>query len=505
MTWIRGISIAIALACALSARAEDAAAYQQGSEAFNAGDYDRAAEIFFGLNQQPSAGDIRLRSQYYLALSLARKGLWVSSLRYYAAILQAGKSHPFRFEAVQGLVELQDRLKDQDVIPNLLNNHFSEDWRRVPPAALARIHYLVATIQFRRGNLEQARRLLLEVRSESELYAKAQYLLGVVVIDPKFPGGSREVDAITAFENVLATPERGQTDLEKTRQLALLGLGRVYYGQRQYAKAVDSYERIPRFSPLWNQALFENGFARFQNDDPGGALGSLQALHAPQFAGAFEPESWILKSTIYYFNCLYAEASSSLQEFDRIYLPMADALRPLLKPKDRDNRDYFRVVSDPGAAIPRPILLWVRNNERMIGVFQVLEQIEKEKATVSGHSRWRNEKIGAELVAALDDNADTLRQIGGQLAKNRLLEAAGNIQGFADQAEIIRFEITKAEKELAESGVDQKKLLAQQKLHRPAMPGADWNYWNFQGEFWIDEIGYYQYTLKRGCPGRIAE
>src|SRR5215471_18996256 len=150
MTWIRGISIAIALFSALSARGEDAAAYQQGRDAFNAGDYDRAAEIFFGLNQQPSAGDIRLRSQYYLALSLARKGLWVSSLRYYAAILQAGKSHPFRFEAVQGLVELQDRLKDQDVIPNLLNNHFSEDWKAVPPAALARIHYLVATIQFRR-------------------------------------------------------------------------------------------------------------------------------------------------------------------------------------------------------------------------------------------------------------------------------------------------------------------------------------------------------------------
>jgi len=505
MTRIKTTSIVIALASAGLARADDAGTYQEGLGAFNAGNYERAAEIFFGLNEQPSAGEIRLRAQYYLAQSLARKGLWVSSLGYEAAILKAGKSHPLYFEAVQGLVDLQDRLKDQDIIPNLLNNHFSEDWKGLPPAALARIHYLVATIQFRRGNLEQARRLLLEVPSESEMYSKAQYLLGVVAIDPKFPGGSREAEAIAAFGKVLSSPGRGQADLEKTRQLALLGLGRVYYGQRQYAKAVESYERIPRFSPFWNQALFENGFARFQNDDPGGALGSLQALHAPQFAGAFEPESWILKSTIYYFNCLYAEARSSLEEFGRLYLPMADVLRPLLQTQDRNIRDYFRVVSDPGAGIPRPIWLWVRNNERMIGVFQVLEQIDKEKGTISGHSRWRSEKIGAELLAALDENADTLRQIGGQLAKNRLLEAAGNIQGFADQAEIIRFEIAKAEKELAESGIDQKKLLAEQTLHRPAMPGADWNYWNFQGEFWIDEIGYYQYTLKRGCPARIAE
>jgi len=98
-----------------------------------------------------------------------------------------------------------------------------------------------------------------------------------------------------------------------------------------------------------------------------------------------------------------------------------------------------------------------------------------------------------------------LRQVGGQLAKNRLVEAADNIKGFTDQAEIIRFEITKAEKELAESGIDQKKLLAEQKLYRPAMPGENWNYWKFQGEFWIDEIGYYQYTLKRGCPGKTSD
>ena len=31
------------------------------------------------------------------------------------------------------------------------------------------------------------------------------------------------------------------------------------------------------------------------------------------------------------------------------------------------------------------------------------------------------------------------------------------------------------------------------------MPAENWNYWKFQGEFWRDEIGYYQYTLKNGC------
>ncbi len=498
-------SVAMGFGIGFPARADDLDAYNRGLSAFNAGDYEIAAELFFGLTEEGRDPDVRPRAQYYLGQSLARKGLSVSALVEYAAILAAGKAHPFHLKAVEGLVDLQGRLNDQDLIPNLLNNYFSDDWKSLPPAVFARANYLVATIQVRRGNLDRARRLLLSVPPDSDVYPKARYLLGVVMVDPKFPGGPREAEALSAFESVLALPTQGRSDLENTRQLALLAVGRLYYGQRQYGRAMEAYDRIPRFSRFWNQALFENGFARFQNDDPGGALGSLQALHAPQFAGAFEPESWILKSTIYYFNCLYEEARSSLKEFDRIYLPMAEALRPLLAPNERDVRDFFRVISDPAAGIPRPILLWVRSSERMIAVFEVLTQIDEEKAALTSESRWRSGRLVPELIAALDQNADTLRQVGGQLAKNRLVEAADNIKGFADQAEIIRFEITKAEKELAESGIDQKKLLAEQKLYRPAIPGENWNYWKFQGEFWIDEIGYYQYTLKRGCPGKTSD
>jgi hypothetical protein len=105
-------------------------------------------------------------------------------------------------------------------------------------------------------------------------------------------------------------------------------------------------------------------------------------------------------------------------------------------------------------------------------------------------------------LAALQQNRVTLRQVGGRIVRNRLEEAARNIKGFADQAGIIRFETSKAEKELAEAGTDQEKILRTQGLHRPALPSDAWQYWKFEGEFWLDEVGYYQYTLKRGCPAR---
>jgi hypothetical protein len=131
----------------------------------------------------------------------------------------------------------------------------------------------------------------------------------------------------------------------------------------------------------------------------------------------------------------------------------------------------------------------------------MLKQIDQEKKMLAENQAWRAAKLSSEVTTYLDSNRDLLQKVAGQLAKNRLVEAYKSVKGFADNAEIIRFETSKAEKELAEAGVDQKAALKQQKIYRPAMPAENWNYWKFQGEFWRDEIGYYQYTLKRGCPG----
>ena len=116
----------------------------------------------------------------------------------------------------------------------------------------------------------------------------------------------------------------------------------------------------------------------------------------------------------------------------------------------------------------------------------------------------------AEVIAG-EQSSGTFLDLPGetdeirQRARARVTEAYKNIQAFGDQAEIIRFETSKAEKELFEAGVDQQKLLSAKPLFRPKMPAENWNYWKFQGEFWRDEIGYYQYTLKRGCPARAGE
>jgi len=505
--------LAVALA-PLAASAQDVTTYNRALAAFNAGDLDTAAPLFFETSERAADPETKGKAEYYLGQTFAKKGLPVSAFVTYAAILKAGPKHPSYLKAVEGLVDIQQQLDEQNLIPSLLNQAYTDEvrdqWVTLPREVLARINYLVGTISHRRGRFEEARSLLEAVPPESRVYAKAQYLLGIVLADPRFPGRPGEADtldkaALAAFQTVLNQKGERQLELKETRELAMLGLGRLHYGRGEYKEASAAYERVPRYSRYWDQALFENGFARFQNEDFGGALGSLQALHAPQFAGAFQPESWVLKATVYYYSCLFDEVKTTLAAYDEVYGPMAKQLEPFTG-EDMGLIPAFNLVSAAeNRRLPRPVYLWIRNNERIREVMRGLATVDDEKRTLVNSGAWKGSAFATQTVAALEDVRNTLLQVGGTLARSRLREAADNLRTFSDQAEIICVQTALDQKDLLQAGVDQKAVLSRQSLYRPAMPGPAWNYWKFQGEFWIDEIGYYQYTLKRGCLAKPGE
>lgn len=509
----RTLFIAIFLAGTLGAglaSAQDLAVYNKALSAYNGNQFEDSARLFFEVTNSTTDNELRLKAEYYLASSFQRSNLPFTAFIYFTPIVKAGPQHPYHLKAVEALISLQEVLNDDFLIPSIMNNlydRYANEWATLPLEVLARINYLIGRISHRRGKLDEAKQFLEAVPDTSGVYAKAQYLMGITLADPRYPAADEQTRsknleaAISTFENVLKIRTR-QLDFDDTKHLAYLALGRTHYNQGQYQKSTEWYEKVPRFSKYWDQSLFENGFARFQNDDFGGALGSLQGLYAPQFAGAFQPESWILTSTTYYFSCLYDESKSSLAEYEKLYLPMAEKLKPLVDSVEpRELSAYFKMVNvTENPELPKAVLNWVRTNERMLGLFGMLKDIDEEKATIEANQAWRAAKMSAELVTYLDQNRDLLEKTAGDTAKKRLTEAYRTIKGFGDQAEIIRFEIAKAEKEFAETGLDGQALLGKQVLYRPKMPAENWNYWKFEGEFWRDEIGYYQYTLKRGCP-----
>jgi hypothetical protein len=498
----------------VGASAQDLARLSEGLTQYNAGNMQSAAPQFFALSSTAASLEVKQKSEYYLASSLLRAQLPLAALTVFASIAEAGPSHPFHLKAIDGLINIQQLLQEDVVVPSLVDklyNQHSEAWGSLPADTIARVNYLVGRRSFRGRNLAEAKQFFESVSATASIAKRARYMLGLTLSDPQYPASDeaerqKNIEAAAKQFATLVEADRGNLkSSSQLQQLAALGMARVTYGLGRFDESVKWYESIPRTSKFWQQALFENGFARFQNEDSGGALGSLQALHAPQFDKAFQPESWILKSTVYYFSCLFAESRAALVEFEKRYEPMARALKAVLANSEGDFAYFFGVLNSNDLTVPQPVRDSIRSTERVVNLFATLRQIEREREKIQNNADWRASGLGPELLALLEPNRQLLEQLAGRESRKQLSDALQSIEGFLSQAEVIRFEIAKREKEFAESGDNVTARLSQQRLYRPQISKSQLQHWKFQGEFWRDEIGSYQYTLKNGCPASLTE
>lgn len=491
-----------------AAAAPDTDVVQQNKavQAYNEGDYETAAFLFSDLADNAQSEEIKLKSEYYLAQSFFKRGLYNAALRQYSYVVKAGPNHPHYLRSVEGIVNISEALHEDFITGTLLDKEYNDEFAKLPIEVLNKINYIVGAVSYRKGKREDAVGFLASVPPDSNYFARARYLQGLVLA--RSGGESAEAaEAIDAFNDVLKlqnSPRVTYIDLADVKHLAMLGLARVYYGMQRYDEAVKHYEMLARFSEYWDEALFENGWARFMNDDYGGAMGSLQALHAPQFAGSFQPESWILKATVYHYSCLYDDAKAALDGFEKVYLPINERIKPLLE-GDKGNEFYHGLLDKNSDQLPKSVKNYLLANRRLAGFKAYTDQLDREKQIVLNAPLWKGSRMQNDLIGAIEQSRDLGVQITGNFVKRRMDDASKMITGFDSQKEIIRFEVAKGETALLDTRTDQGKHLANQSIYRPAIPGSNWEYWQFQGEFWLDEIGYYQYTLKNGCLSRKDE
>ncbi len=486
------------------ARAQSTA-INQAIQAYNDGHYDRAAFGFYDVAYYDPVVENKLKAEYYLAQSLSKMGLKRSAAFFYQAIMAAGPLHPYYLKAVANLVDVAEEIRDDLFLPTAIQRAYNQAFANLPAATLYKINYLTGLGAFRRENLKEAESFLRSVPRESSYYAKALYLQGII---KTFQGREGGVRALKDYEEILSledTPKLKYWDLANTKQLATLALARTHYTLGNYAESKRWYEKIPRYSTYWDVALFENGWASFMADDVGSAMGSLHSLHAPQFSGSFQPESLILKATVYYFACLYDEVKKELATFDERYKPMAAQVQEILKGHTEDSElpFYLSLIATPDAQsekVPRAVRNLMLDNHRIQSLIRYLQILDHEIETVEGTSLWRGSALQKELLTQLSKQREQNVLVTGRFIRSRLQKLVKDVENFDGQAQILRFETSKKEKEMLEMGEDLATRLAGQKLLKPKLPGDDWEYWRFDGEWWVDELGYYKYTLKSACP-----
>jgi outer membrane protein assembly factor BamD (BamD/ComL family) len=512
----------------VTGRTADRQRLEAANASFNRGEYDKAALAAWELMNDPKMAPLQLESQYLLGKTLYRMGQYHSALAEFSQILAKGKDTRFFSKSLEWLFFISHKTVNESVILDEVARYANADW---PERYQDEFHYLLARYYFVRGraldtveqkaeaakSFEETRKLTALIPKSDRFYAQAKYLEGLTWFRdgnmPQALEAMKEVVRVTRPSSD-RTPADAKT-ADATRDLAFMQLARIHYGARQNRYALYYYGKIERGKPQWLEALFEGAWANYRIGQYEQALGNLITLSSPFFRDEYFPEALLLKAVIYYENCRYAESTAIVQEFERRYKPVYDALDDLTK-KNMEAADYYNVLSDiqkknraakkagqsPDLILERVLKLALSDKD-LKNTNESIIELENELDGMKNHPSLNNTELAKNLQDLLKKQRTALIQKAGLMAKAKLEAEQSELRTLLGNAERIKFETTTKEKEFLEEQLQAGGRRAIIKKYRYSVAvNDDQLYWPFQGEFWRDELGTYSYTLTKGCIER---
>ncbi len=490
-----------------------------GVNQFKSGNYEAAAVALHQIMKDPKTADLHVEAEYVLAKSLYRLGMYHSALGRFRNILARGPSTKFFRTGLEWLFFIAHKTVNETVIleevAKYANYEFPEKFRN-------EFRYLLSKYHFGRGralddvgqadeakkSFAEAKKLLALVPKGDPEYAKGKYLEATIHFkEGNFPAA---LEGYKEVVRVLNPRGGGQTD-PQLRELAFMQLARTHYGHKQNRYAIYYYDKMARGSEQWLEALFEASWAHFRIGQYEKALGNLITLSSPFFRDEYFPEAMILKAVTYYENCRYREARAILDQFEATYQPVHDELERITGEKDPNPRRVYEVLADiqkknregggGSTKILERILKLALTDKDLKRLNDSILELEGELDSLGGKVELlRTSELSGDLTKELKSQREDLKGKAGIIARVKLENELADLKELLAKGLRIRFETAEREKQALEDELKEGGKRDVITKYRGTVAVSDEHrYWPFEGEYWRDELGTYEYTLTKGC------
>ncbi|MHB8872136.1 MAG: adventurous gliding motility protein GltC [Myxococcaceae bacterium] len=497
---------------------------------FKAEAYDQSALTSHELMQDPKLAALHIEAQYNLAKSLYKMGMYHSALEEFSKVLAKGPNTKYFKTSLEWLFFISHKTLNETVILDEIAKYSNFEF---PEKFRTEFHYLLARYYSVRGkaldevdqkgeatkSFDEVKRLTLMIPKGDPFYPRAKYLEGLAYFREDKPE-----TALEAMKEVVRVARPVPGDLsaqakqnQALRELAFMQLARTHYGARQNRYAIFYFGKVERGNTQWLEALFESSWASYRIGKYEQALGNLITLSSPFFRDEYFPEALILKAVIYYENCRYRESTTILEDFERIYGPVQEQLE-LLTQKNMDSNEYYNVLADiqkknkdavernnTEQILERVLKLALTDKDLKKTNDSILE-LEGEIDSIGGKSdTFKYSELSKTLIEGLKGQREQLIKKAGIMAKGKLEFELGQLKQFRANGLRIKFETTTKEKDYLQEQLRQggAKEIVRKYKYTYGVPD-DHLYWPYEGEFWRDELGTYEYTLTKGCVEREA-
>lgn len=366
------------------------------------------------------------------------------------------------------------------------------------------IRYILAKRLMKLGRYDEALKELSGISSDHSSYPFVQNMRGSL----QSHLGNEKV-AEEDYRLCVAASERrmGKADnmaqkeqLEINRDYCLAGIARVQFGRKDYAKAEVNYLDISKDSFVWPEILFEEAWTSYYTKNYNRTLGKLVSYKAPVFDFIFKPEVEVLKALTYMKMCLFDDAKKTVDGFYEELLNPSRELRTFIVGNGKSYRRYYDLMSahEEGKQSSLPIVDSVLKSIQKDGAYIELKSaLTGAIAEYNALRKKSNSSLRSNLMKNVQTLLDEYRTILGAYVRAGLVGKYSELYSAFQGMSYIKLEVLAQRKEQlyrtdTESGGkrgDVKYIERNDKQY----------FWNFNGEFWADELGDYVFALRSEC------
>jgi tetratricopeptide (TPR) repeat protein len=466
-----------------------------------------ASLMLFELLESEKYPSFEPKINYYLGRSLEMLEMYHTAQYHYIQVVRRPDSQYFAY-ALPKMVKIA-RLTGNDLELKRVVSKIPPD--AYPPRAKSDLFYLLGVRAYDKDDLSRAGKYFGQVAQNSPYYLKAEYYRGVIYNQQgKLKSAVRSFRDVFRQEVEVANDPREIAEIAELKQLALLNIARIYYGIERYDEATNYYNLVSHDSPHWPEALFELGWSNFMQNNLNNTLGQLLTVRSGFFSdNQWIPEAQLLRSLTYFNLCEYNKVEKILIDFDQKYRPahaemvsFVDQYRTAEGRKLADQAwdTYFGKDKKTDSVLPKSLFNRILRNNTLAGIVNHLELMDAEEELITKQkTRWADE-MGPYLRKILEKDRQRYKRSAGLRFLSEMARQSNKVADLLTQAEIIRFEVVDAQRvdyQYKSQNADLGEAVDMVDLDFAT--AVDFIYWPFNGEFWQDELGYYQYTEQGSC------
>ena len=439
-------------------------------------------------------------AKYYMALTLEKMGASYGALLYFVDIVEKEPLRVHTHESLRRAIQIAQKLHDDELILYLAS---VIPPNKVPKSLTEEFRYYIAKDLYQKKDYDRSARLLATIPRTHRMYLAARYLMGVIDTQR-----DRYRDAIEDFTAITQQSKRTAKYYEdyKIRQLTSLALGRLFYESKNYPLAFVHYRKVDRKSEYFPQALYESSWGLFKIHKFNEALSVLHSVNSPFFEQIYYLKSYMLKGAIFLELCLYQDAVGSLTEAEREFVSVGKQIDQFVR-EGRPPQQYYQGIS---AKRPLPngkleyryldLFNLAAENPDFRASHRYIQELQGEQKTLNAMNYPRAKLIASLIRQKEQDVINKASYLAGQ--KMKLTKELVN--DFFQMKDILRYEIVSSERKILQTRSLRlaPPVLTDIQLIKPKFTESlreTLVWWDYDGEYWKDELGYYLYGLKSLC------